>query len=223
MKKSKINSLIKFDASFYSKSVIGTDEAGRGPGAGMVYAAAVHFPEITKKLKKDLAYLDDSKKLSAKIREELCEIVKIHGIYAFATSSTEEIEMLNILQASLLAMKRASMQVLEQIRDAEPILLIDGNKTIKTCEIPQKAVIKGDSLSLSIAAASIIAKVERDNYMIELSKKYPEYDWQNNKGYLTPSHLEAIEKYVITPHHRKSFLTKQLTESQVFQAHSSTI
>jgi ribonuclease HII len=187
------------------------DEAGRGPGAGDVFACAVHFPKMNKILKKELLKLDDSKKLSAKIREELAEIIKQNSLYYLATSSIEEIETINILQASLLAMKRASLGLLEQIKpEIDPILLIDGNKTIKNYEIEQKFVIKGDSLSLSIAAASIIAKVERDRYMIELSYQHPEYDWQNNKGYLTPKHLEAIDKYGITPYHRKSFLTKQL-------------
>lgn len=210
-KKSKINSLIKFDSTFYPKFIIGLDEAGRGPGAGDVFACAVHFPEMTKKLKKDLSTLDDSKKLPAKIREELAEIIKQNSIYCLASSSIEEIETINILQASLLAMKRASLGVLKQIKtEVSPILLIDGNKTIKNYEIEQKFVIKGDSLSLSIAAASIIAKVERDKYMVGLSQKHPEYCWQNNKGYLTPKHLEAIDKYGITPYHRKSFLKKQL-------------
>ena len=210
-KKSKINSLIKFDSVFCPKFVIGLDEAGRGPGAGDVFACAVHFPEMTKKLKKDLSALDDSKKLPAKVREELAEIIKQNSIYCIATSSIEEIETINILQASLLAMKRASLGVLEQIKtEISPILLIDGNKTIKNYEIEQKFVIKGDSLSLSIAAASILAKVERDKYMVELSQKHPEYCWQNNKGYLTPKHLEAIDKCGITPYHRKSFLKKQL-------------
>lgn len=210
-KKSKINSLIKFDSAFADKFVIGLDEAGRGPGAGDVFACAVHFPEMTRILKKELSSLDDSKKLSVKTREELYEIIKKNSIYRLATSSIEEIETINILQASLLAMKRASLGLLEQIKpDIAPILLIDGNKIIKNYEIEQKSVIKGDSLSLSIAAASIIAKVERDRYMVELSQKHPEYDWQNNKGYLTPKHLEAIEKCGITKYHRKSFLTKQL-------------
>lgn len=210
-KKSKINSLIKFDYAFSDKFVIGLDEAGRGPGAGQVFACAVHFPEMTRTLKKELANLDDSKKLSAKTREELYEIIKQNSIYCLAASSIKEIETINILQASLLAMKRASLGVLEQIQhEVNPILLIDGNKKIKNFEIEQKFVIKGDSLSLSIAAASIIAKVERDRYMVELSQKHPEYDWQNNKGYLTPKHIEAIEKYGITKYHRKSFLTKQL-------------
>lgn len=211
-KKSKINSLIKFDSAFYEKTVIGIDEAGRGPGAGEVFACAVHFPQMSKNLKKELTNLDDSKKLSPKIREDLAQIIKENSIYCIATSSLEEIETINILQASLLAMKRASLCVLEQLDiQKAPILLIDGNKIIKNYEIDQKFVVKGDSLSLSIAAASIIAKVERDRYMVELSQKYPAYDWQNNKGYLTPKHLKAIDKFGITPYHRKSFLTKQLT------------
>lgn len=209
--KSKINSLIKFDAAFCDNFVIGLDEAGRGPGAGDVFAAAVYFPKMNNKLKKELEHLDDSKKLSAKVREELAEIIKQNSIYHLATASVEEIEKINILQASLLAMKRASVEVLARVENEKPpLLLIDGNKTIKNFELAQKYVIKGDSLSLSIAAASIIAKTERDRYMTELAQKFPEYDWENNKGYLTPKHLEAIDKYGITPYHRKSFLTRQL-------------
>ena len=209
--KSKINSLIKFDSTFCENLVIGLDEAGRGPGAGGVFAAAVYFPNIDKKLKKDLEKINDSKQISAKIREELAEIIKKHSVYGLAVSSVEEIEKINILQASLLAMKRAATEVLTQIKNEKPLLLlIDGNKIIKNFDTAQKFVIKGDSLSLSIAAASIIAKTERDKYMIELAQKFPDYDWENNKGYLTPKHLQAIDKYGITPHHRKSFLTRQL-------------
>lgn len=209
--KSKINSLIKFDAAFCDNFVIGLDEAGRGPGAGDVFAAAVYFPKMNNKLKKELEHLDDSKKISAKVREELAEIIKKNSVYHLSTASVEEIEKINILQASLLAMKRASVEVLARVENEKPpLLLIDGNKTIKNFELAQKYVIKGDSLSLSIAAASIIAKTERDRYMTELAQKFPEYDWENNKGYLTPKHLEAIDKYGITPYHRKSFLTRQL-------------
>lgn len=209
--KSKINSFIKFDSAFCENLVIGIDEAGRGPGAGGVFAAAVYFPNIDKKLKKDLEKINDSKQISAKIREDLAEIIKQNSVYGLAVSSVEEIEKINILQASLLAMKRATTEVLMQIKNEKPpLLLIDGNKIIKNFEIAQKFVIKGDSLSLSIAAASIIAKTERDKYMIELAQKFPDYDWENNKGYLTPKHFEAIDKYGITPHHRKSFLTRQL-------------
>ncbi len=209
--KSKINSLIKFDAAFCDNFVIGLDEAGRGPGAGDVFAAAVYFPEISKVLKKNLSRLNDSKQLSAKVRDELAEVIKQNSIYSISKASIEEIEKINILQSSLLAMKRATIDVLANVKDEKtPLLLIDGNKTIKDFEITQKYVIKGDSLSLSIAAASILAKTERDKYMIELSQKFPEYDWENNKGYLTPKHLEAIDKYGITEYHRKSFLTRQL-------------
>jgi ribonuclease HII len=217
-KKSKINSLIKFDSSFSDNIIIGLDEAGRGPGAGDVFAAGVYFPEITKGLKKDLSKLDDSKQLSAKIREELAILIKKNSIYSISRGSIDEIETINILQTSLLSMKRSALAVLEQIQiqiqiqiqNKEPLLLIDGNKLIKDFEIKQQFVVKGDGKSLSIAAASILAKTERDDYMIELAEKHPEYDWQNNKGYLTPKHLEAIDKYGITPYHRKSFLTKQL-------------
>lgn len=212
-KKSKINQLIKFDTSWGSNLIIGLDEAGRGPGAGDVFAAGVYFPEITKGLKKDIKSLDDSKKLNAATREKLALIIKENTIWCVTQGSIEEIEKINILQSSLQSMKRAALGVLEQIhiKNETPLLLIDGNKTIKEFEIDQKAIIKGDGISLSIAAASILAKTERDEYMIKLSQIHPEYDWVNNKGYLTPKHLEAIDKYGITPYHRKSFLTKQLS------------
>lgn len=211
LKKSKINSLLKFDAAFGDNFVIGLDEAGRGPGAGDVFAAAVYFPEITRGLKKDLTLLDDSKKLSAKVREDLAAVIKGSSVWHLSVGTVEEIEKINILQASLLSMRRAAEEVLTRGENKKsPLLLIDGNKLIKDFDVAQKYVVKGDSLSLSIAAASIIAKTERDKYMIQLANEYPQYDWQNNKGYLTPKHLEAIDKYGITPYHRKSFLTKQL-------------
>lgn len=207
-----LNKLIKFDKAFEDKLVIGLDEAGRGPGAGAVYAAAVYFPEFSTALKRDLKLLNDSKKLSAKVREELVGVIKQNSIWAISIGSIDEIEKINILQSSLLSMHRAAQDVLMKIdKPINPYLLVDGNKLIKNCNIEQQFVIKGDAKSASIAAASVLAKVARDNYMVELSEKYPEYDWQNNKGYLTPKHLKAIDEYGITPYHRKSFLTKQLS------------
>lgn len=211
-KKSSLNKLIKFDNAFEDKLIIGLDEAGRGPGAGDVYSGAVYFPEFTRGLRKDLKQLNDSKKLSPKLRNELAQVIKNNSVWAISVGSLEEIEKINILQSSLLSMHRAAVNVLEQINELKnPYLLVDGNKLIKNCEIEQQFVIKGDAKSASIAAASILAKTERDNYMMNLAEEYPQYDWQNNKGYLTPKHLKAIEEHGITPYHRKSFLTKQLS------------
>ncbi len=184
--------------------VIGTDEAGRGPGAGGVYAAAVCF--LNKNLSEILPELNDSKKLSEKKRAELFPIIKENSIYSIKKTEVEFIEKMNILNASLFAMKMAVEDVIRQLKNENVLVLIDGNRKIKDFKHNQKTIIKGDSTSASIAAASILAKVSRDNYMLELDKKYPEYDFKKNKGYLTKSHIEAIKKYGITPIHRKSFL-----------------
>lgn len=211
-KKSNLNKLIKFDNRYENRLIIGVDEAGRGPGAGGVFAGAVYFPEFTKELKKELKFLDDSKKLSAKVRDELAEIIKSNSVWAVSIGTVQEIEKINILQSSLLSMHRAAKDVLAQVDSPlNPYLLVDGNKLVKNCDIEQEFVIKGDSKSASIAAASVLAKVARDKYMIELAQKHPEYDWENNKGYLTPKHLKAIDEFGITEHHRQSFLTKQLS------------
>lgn len=118
------------------------------------------------------------------------------------------IEKINILNASLFAMKMAVGDIIQQLKDDNVLILVDGNRKIKDFKFSQKTIIKGDSTSASIAAASILAKVSRDNYMLELDKKFPEYDFKKNKGYLTKSHIEAIKKFGITEIHRKSFLTK---------------
>ena len=192
------------------KNIIGTDEAGRGPGAGSVFASAVCFFENTDRelFKK----LNDSKKLSSKTREELFEIIKANSYYSIKEGTVEEIEKYNILQTSLNTMKKAVVDVICQIKTDKNLVLIDGNKLIKNFEYPQEFIIKGDSKSASIAAASILAKVTRDRYMDELDKIYPNYDWKRNKGYLTKKHIEAIKKYGITKFHRPSFL-KNITKS----------
>mgnify|MGYP001805806913 CR=1 FL=1 len=186
--------------------VIGTDEAGRGPGAGGVFASAVYFPNLSAELIKKLSSLNDSKKLSKKIREELYKIILENTINSTVCIEVEEIEKINILNASLKAMKLACENVIDQIGIKNILVLVDGNKKIKDFSYPQQFIVKGDGKSASIAAASILAKVTRDRYMQELDKKFPQYNWKQNAGYLTAEHLKAIEKYGITPNHRKSFL-----------------
>ncbi len=199
-----------FDFDMRYNNVIGTDEAGRGPAAGGVFAAAVYFPEINQKLQNDLARLNDSKQLSKKIREELYGTIINNSINHVAFIGVEEIEKNNILNSSLKAMKIACESVILQakLKSDELITLVDGNRLIKNYIYPQEFVIKGDAKSASIAAASILAKVERDNYMEKLSQEFPQYGWEKNAGYLTKEHLDAIDKYGLTKYHRPSFLEK---------------
>lgn len=179
----------------------GTDEAGRGPLAGDVYAAAVVFDESV-----FIDGINDSKKLSEKKREALYdEIVSKARAYCVATASVEEIERLNILQAALLAMKRA----VEGLGIVPDMAIIDGNK-LPDLQCPMRTVVKGDGLSASIAAASILAKVSRDRYMKTLAEQYPEYGFEKHKGYGTKFHNEMILKYGPSPVHRMSFLKKLL-------------
>ena len=181
--------------------ICGIDEAGRGPLAGDVYAAAVIFDENT-----FIDGINDSKKLSEKKREQLYdEITAKAKAYCVATASVEEIESINILQAALLAMKRAY----EGLGMSADMALIDGNK-LPELECGMKTVVKGDSLSASIAAASILAKVSRDRYMQQLAEQYPEYQFDKHKGYGTKLHNELILKYGPCPVHRMSFLKKLL-------------
>ena len=196
--------LAEFDNEIRTRFPIiaGVDEAGRGPLAGDVYAAAVILPS-------DLIIesINDSKKLSPKKREKLYdEIIEKAEAFCIASASVEEIEKLNILNADMLAMKRA----VEGLKRNVDIVLVDGNKApdvaFKTCP-----VIKGDASSQSIAAASILAKVARDRYMLELDKQYPEYQFSKHKGYGTKLHYEMIKKYGISKVHRTSFL-KNLNE-----------
>ena len=189
-------------------TVIGTDEAGRGPAAGGVFASAVCFHKKSKELTKSLSILNDSKQLSKKNREYLYDIIKNETINSTVCIEVEEIERINILQASLKAMRIACQNVIDNLCDEKFMVLIDGNKLIKSFPYNQKYVIKGDSRSASIAAASILAKVTRDRYMEELDKKYPQYGWSHNAGYLTKEHLEAIDKYGLSEYHRPAFLKK---------------
>lgn len=198
--------LFEFDKSL--KTVIGTDEAGRGPAAGGVLAACVHFPEVTNNLIKDLEKLNDSKKLSKKAREKLFDIIINNSINSIICVEVEEIEKINILNSSLKAMKLACENVIKEAKLTDFITLVDGNRLIKNYTYPQKFVIKGDGTSAAIAAASILAKVTRDRYMDELAKEFPQYGWERNAGYLTAEHLNAIDKYGLCKYHRPSFLKK---------------
>lgn len=201
-----MNNLFDFDKQY--KTVIGTDEAGRGPAAGGVFAASVYFPEVSKSLITDLEKLNDSKKLSKKIRENLYDVILKNSINSIVCIEVDEIEKNNILNSSLKAMKLACENVIKDAKLKDFITLIDGNKLIKNYIYPQKFIIKGDGKSASIAAASILAKVTRDRYMEELANEFPQYGWENNAGYLTAQHLEAIDKYGLCKYHRPSFLKR---------------
>lgn len=196
--------LFEFDKSF-NKNITGTDEAGRGPAAGGVFAAAVRFEKITGGLIKDLEILNDSKKLSPKKRESIYDVIKNNTLNKIVCVEVEEIEKINILNSSLKAMKLACESI---VNNFDTLVLVDGNKLIKDFSYPQQFVIKGDSKSASIAAASILAKVTRDRYMQRLHEEYPMYNWAKNAGYLTKEHLDAIDKYGLCKYHRPSFLKK---------------
>ncbi len=177
--------------------ICGCDEAGRGPLAGPVVAAACVLPQGLY-----IEGLNDSKKLSEKKREALFEVIKAEAVaYSIASASVEEIEEINILNASMLAMKRA----IEGLSVKADFALIDGN-VVRGFDIDAVAVVKGDATSPSIAAASILAKVTRDRLLCEYDKEYPEYQFAKHKGYGTKIHTEAIKKYGVLPIHRRSFL-----------------
>ena len=201
------NGLFEFDKSF-NKTIIGTDEAGRGPGAGGVFASAVYFEKISPKLIEELNGLNDSKQLSAQKREYLFDFIKAESINETVCVEVAEIERYNILACSLKAMKLACENVIKRVGDKNLLVIVDGNKLIRDFKYPQKYIIKGDGKSASIAAASILAKVSRDRYMEELDKEFPQYDWKNNAGYLTKAHLDAVDKFGLTKYHRKSFFRK---------------
>lgn len=218
-KNTEIKSKKLFDYDFKTqKLVIGTDEAGRGCGAGGVFAAAVCFDNISDRLIEKLSILNDSKKLSKKHREELFEIVKSETINSVVCIEVEEIERINILNASLKAMNIACSDVISRLPDSlktkELEVLVDGNRAIRNFSYPQRFIIKGDSTSASIAAASILAKVSRDRYMLSLDEKYPQYNWRENAGYLTKEHMTLIDKYGISPFHRPSYLRKHFAKQE---------
>ncbi len=180
--------------------VCGVDEAGRGPLAGPVCAAAVILPEGC-----DIEGLNDSKKISEKKRDIIFDIIKEKAVsYSIAFATVEEIEEMNILQATFLAMKRA----VEGLEIKPDVAIVDGNREPDLGGIEVKTLVKGDSKSPSVAAASILAKVTRDRYMLELDKQYPEYCFLQHKGYGTKLHYEKITEYGISPVHRRSFLKK---------------
>jgi len=230
-RKSRIEELIEFDKN-HGDLVIGTDEAGRGPVAGPVVAAAVYFPEFNYEVVEAIEYIDDSKRFSSNpsLRKQLAGEIKKVSVYSIAQCSVEEIEKHNILQASLLAMRRACDEVIDKLdkkidkidkknekklkKVEKKIILVDGKFIISGYKHKQKAVKKGDSISASIAAASILAKVYRDELMRNLSQEFPVYEWYKNKGYGTAAHINAIRTHGCCEWHRKSFLSKVFAEQK---------
>lgn len=198
-------------------SIAGVDEAGRGPLAGPVYAAACILPPGVV-----FRGLNDSKQLNSEERESLfSKLMKTEGVfYGLGVATKDEIDQINIYHATFLAMQRA-VAALSKVPD---YLLIDGNRTPKF-EIPCKALVDGDCLSISIAAASIIAKVLRDRHMKELDAIWPQYGFAKHKGYYTQGHMEAIEKWGPCPEHRQSFapVRNYKMDSSTFSASSSTL
>lgn len=185
------------DLKFSNQIEVGCDEAGRGCLAGPVVAAAVLLPDGFNN-----PVLNDSKQLSKKKREELEIIIKKESIsFGIGIVSPQEIDKINILNASFLAMHRAIDKINEKIE----LLLIDGNRFNPYKKVEHKCIIKGDAKYTSIAAASVLAKTARDNIMKNLSEEYPQYDWENNQGYPTKKHREAIQKFGANRYHRKSF------------------
>ena len=195
---SEIN-LWEIESELPFELICGVDEAGRGPLAGPVCAAAVMLPKGLV-----IPGLNDSKKLSDKRRRELFPIIQQEAVsFGIAFASQEEIDEINILQATFLAMRRA----MEQLNPQPEFALIDGNRETDF-GVPYKTVIKGDSLSANIAAASVLAKVTRDNWMMEAAEKYPGYGFEIHKGYGTKAHYAALKKLGPCPIHRRSFLKK---------------
>lgn len=187
------------------RDVIGVDEAGRGPLFGPVVAACVYILDTDDEI---FDKINDSKKLTEKKREQIYKelIVSDKIQYAVGVASSEEIDKINILNATFLAMNRA----LEKLKITDKKVLVDGNQKIRGCKLEQDFLVKGDSKDLSIATASIIAKVYRDHLLYNYDEKYPLYGFKNHKGYGTKAHYEAIEKYGILKEHRRSFLKKIL-------------
>ena len=182
---------------YKGKIEAGCDEAGRGCLAGSVYAAAVILPEDYQN-----ELLNDSKQLTEKKRYQLREIIERDAVaWAVGIVTPEEIDKINILNASILAMHRA----LDQLMVRPETIIVDGNRFKPYQELPHTTIVKGDGKYLSIAAASILAKTYRDDYMNQLAEEYPQYDWRSNKGYPTKKHREAIKQFGITPYHRKSY------------------
>ena len=182
---------------YKGKVEAGCDEAGRGCLAASVYAAAVILPEDYQN-----ELLNDSKQLTEKKRYQLREIIERDAVaWAVGIVTPEEIDKVNILNASILAMHRA----LDQLKVRPEAIIVDGNRFKPYQKLPHTTIVKGDGKYLSIAAASILAKTYRDDYMNQLAEEYPQYDWRSNKGYPTKKHREAIKQFGITPYHRKSY------------------
>ncbi|MBO7724553.1 MAG: ribonuclease HII [Paludibacteraceae bacterium] len=188
--------------SFYKQNVIeaGCDEAGRGCLAGSVFAAAVIFPPDYKN-----ELLNDSKKITEKQRYLLRPVIQKDALaWAVGIATAQEIDEINILNASILAMHRA----VENLKIVPEYLIVDGNKFKPYKDIPHQTIVKGDGKYLSIAAASVLAKTFRDDYMLELHKEFPQYDWATNKGYPTKKHRDVIKEIGFTPYHRMSYKFK---------------
>ena len=189
---------------FYQEELTeaGLDEAGRGCLAGPVFAAAVILPKAFSH-----PLLNDSKQVTPKNRNELRNIIEESALaFAVASIDNEEIDRVNILKASFKAMHRA----LDQLKAKPQLLLVDGNRFIKYKRTPHRCIVKGDATFTSIAAASILAKTYRDEYMLQLHEEFPHYDWLNNKGYGTANHIKAMEQYGQCKYHRKTFLVKSI-------------
>ncbi len=187
-------------ADGYAPLICGVDEAGRGPLAGPVCAAAVILP-----MDLEIEGLNDSKKLTERRREALYDIILSKAVaYGIAFASEKEIDEINILKATFLAMRRA----VEQLKTKPSLVLVDGNRAPELGELPVKTIVKGDSLSANIAAASILAKVTRDRLMVELDGTYPQYGFSIHKGYGTKAHYAALMEHGLCPIHRRSFLKK---------------
>ena len=214
--------LLSFDDAiknnFAQSVIIGVDEVGRGCLAGPVVAAASILPsiELGSELALSLAELNDSKQVVPSQRKALSLILQEHTVHAIALASVEEIDQLNIYHASLLAMQRAVNQVIEQLSASitNIVVIVDGKAKIPQLDCQQKCIVKGDGLSASIAAASIIAKVHRDQIMIDLAEHHPNYHWHSNKGYASSRHREAIVTFGINIWHRRTFVRKVLQTSQ---------
>ncbi len=205
-----MSSVLPLNIKLQYDFIIGCDEAGRGAGAGPLYASAVCFVNY-KKADEILVGLNDSKKLSEKARSFLFPLIKENSIYSIKFASIEEIESLNVLNAALETMKKAALEVIEKLHVLMPskkniLVLIDGSFPLKNFNYPQNALIKGDSLSAAIAAASVLSKVSRDEFMIKCDEKYPNYGFKNNKGYLTKEHITALKALGLSKIHRPKFL-----------------
>lgn len=193
--------LAEFDMTYREGDILlcGTDEAGRGPLAGDVFAAAVILPPDAV-----IEGINDSKKLSEKKREQLFDTITNTALcWSVQRATVEEIEQINILNAAMLAMKRA----VESLEMRPDLLLVDGNRLPDT-DIRSLAIVKGDGLSQSIAAASVLAKVTRDRYMLQMAREYPQYQFEKHKGYGTKLHYEMLDRYGASEVHRMSFLRK---------------